>query len=193
MNSLRTYLTWCLCFAFVFVMAQKESSELPFKELSSYPEEFTANNLTARMIESLGFRYYWASEGFTESDLAFKLTEDTRSIKATLDHIYDLSLIIRNSAEKLMNKRSERPEMNYEEVRSATLQNLNVAMEIIGRSEGMEEFEILFPSGSYPFWNQINGPISDAIWHCGQLAILRRASGNPINSKVNHFTGTVRD
>jgi hypothetical protein len=147
----------------------------------------------ARLIESLGFRYYWASEGFSKADLAFKLSDDSRSIEATLDHIYDLSIIIRNSAEKLMNKPTERPEMTYEELRSATLMNLKVAMQIIGTSDKMEEFEIQFSSGSYPFWNQINGPVADAIWHCGQLATLRRASGNPISPKVNHFVGTVRE
>lgn len=43
-----------------------------------------------------------------------------------------------------------------------------------------------------PFYNLINGPIADAIWHTGQLASFRRSSGNPINSKVNHFTGKVK-
>ena len=44
-----------------------------------------------------------------------------------------------------------------------------------------------------PFWNIINGPISDALWHCGQVVMLRRASGNPFNSKVNVFSGKLRE
>ena len=27
------------------------------------------------------------------------------------------------------------------------------------------------------------------LWHCGQVVTNRRASGNPINSKVNVFVG----
>jgi hypothetical protein len=42
---------------------------------------------------------------------------------------------------------------------------------------------------SFPFWNQINGPISDALWHCGQVVMNRRASGNPLQKGVNVFIG----
>jgi hypothetical protein len=45
----------------------------------------------------------------------------------------------------------------------------------------------------YPFWNQINGPISDALWHVGQVITHRRTSGNPFNSKVSVLQGRVRD
>jgi len=46
---------------------------------------------------------------------------------------------------------------------------------------------------SIPFFNIINGPIADAIWHTGQVASFRRSSGNPISSKLNHFKGTVKE
>ena len=42
-------------------------------------------------------------------------------------------------------------------------------------------------------WNQINGPIADALWHCGQVVSFRRASGNPYNSKASLFTGKLRE
>ncbi|MFT7499284.1 MAG: hypothetical protein ACI8QP_001887, partial [Porticoccaceae bacterium] len=45
----------------------------------------------------------------------------------------------------------------------------------------------------YPFWDLINGPIEDAVWHSGQLVSFRRSSGNPMNPKVNFLTGKVRD
>ena len=83
--------------------------------------------------------------------------------------------------------------MTYQELRTATLTNLKMAVDLISAADSMEEFKILFGSNTFPFWNQINGPIADAMWHCGQIATLRRASGNPMNSNVNHFSGTVRD
>lgn len=56
-------------------------------------------------------------------------------------------------------------------------------------STDLSEFNIVFKRGErsseFPFWNQINGPISDALWHCGQVVSFRRASGNPFNSKVS--------
>jgi hypothetical protein len=39
----------------------------------------------------------------------------------------------------------------------------------------------------------VGEPISDALWHCGQVVSLRRASGNPFSSKVSVFTGKVRE
>ena len=45
----------------------------------------------------------------------------------------------------------------------------------------------------FPFWNQLNGPIEDAVWHSGQIVAFRRASGNPISKKISVFTGKVRE
>ena len=44
-----------------------------------------------------------------------------------------------------------------------------------------------------PFWNQLNGPIEDAVWHSGQIVVFRRASGNPISKKISVSTGKVRE
>ena len=44
----------------------------------------------------------------------------------------------------------------------------------------------------FPFWNLINGPISDAIYHVGQIVSFRRTSGNPIEKGVNVFLGEKR-
>ena len=57
----------------------------------------------------------------------------------------------------------------------------------------VSEYKIIFGEQEIPFWNQVNGPISDAIWHCGQLVVYRRSTGNPINPKVNHFSGKIND
>lgn len=80
--------------------------------------------------------------------------------------------------------------MTYEEKRAATLKNLKTASNILHVSDDISEYKIIFGERQIPFWNQVNGPISDSIWHCGQIAVFKRASGNPINSKVDHFTGT---
>ncbi len=45
----------------------------------------------------------------------------------------------------------------------------------------------------YPFWNNINGPIADAIWHVGQVVSFRRSSGNPFPKGVSVLTGKKRD
>ena len=101
-----------------------------------------------------------------------------------------------NAATKTVNDRTvEAPVLTFNEKRSITLKNFEKASKIISESKDLSEFIIVFKNekstNSYPFWNTINGPISDAIWHSGQVALLRRASGNPFNGKANVFTGKV--
>lgn len=179
---------------FTIGYAQNFKTEaLPYREVPKYSDEFTAGTVAARMIDGLGFRYYWASEGLTENDLSFKPNDDARSSGQTIDHILDLSYMIVNSALKKNNERIDKSGMTYEEKRSQTLINLKTAADILRESEDISQYKIIFGTNEVPFWNQINGPIADAIWHCGQLATLRRSSGNPINSKVSFFNGTVKD
>ena len=61
----------------------------------------------------------------------------------------------------------------------------------------MEVFDLVFKGDEsqtgYPFWNMINGPIADALWHAGQVASFRRSSGNPMNPRVDVFMGNLRE
>lgn len=169
------------------------AQELPYGVLPEAPSEYTETSVAARMIDALGFRYYWASKDLKESDLKFRLDDKSRTVEESLNHIYDLSVIIYNSTQKVSNSQNKKEALTYEELRTKTLQNLKKASDILKENDNLEDYKIIFGSNIFPFWNQINGPIADAIWHSGQLAILRRASGNPINPNIEHFTGTIRE
>lgn len=175
------------------IFAQSSAKEqLPYYELPEYSEAFTAGTVAARMVDGLGFRFYWSSEGLTEKDLEYRPSTDVRSTGETIDHILDLSNVIVNSTLKKTNGKIDTSDMTYEEKRRLILMNLKTASKILSESEDISQFKIIFGTNEYPFWNQINGPIADAIWHCGQLASFRRSSGNPINPNVSHFTGTIK-
>lgn len=176
----------------VTCFSQESQPDLPYYEIPDYPAEFTAGTMASRMVDALGFRYYWASDSLTQKDLAYKANAEGRSSAETLRHIYDLSMIIVNSTLKLTNTRSKE-DLSYAAMRLKTLNNLKTASDILKTSTDISQFKIIFDKQEIPFWNQVNGPIADAIWHCGQLVIYRRATGNPINPKVNHFTGKVAD
>ncbi|MEM5564298.1 hypothetical protein WNY78_04255 [Psychroserpens sp. AS72] len=167
-------------------------AEIPYYEIPEYSKEFTAGTVAARMVDALGFRFYWSSEGLTETDLAHKPNDDVRSTAETIDHILDLSYIIVNSTLKKPNDKVDTSKMLYAEKRKQALINLKTAADILRASDDISQYKIIFGENEIPFWNQVNGPIADAIWHCGQLASFRRSSGNPINPKVNHFRGTVK-
>lgn len=177
----------------IITNAQEVKEEkLPYYEVPEYSEKFTAGTLAARMVDALGFRFYWSSDSLTEKDLAYKANEDGRSSEETIKHIYNLSKIIVNSTLKEPNSRVEE-DLSYTDMRSKTLQNLKIAADILRISDDISQYKIIFGEREIPFWNQVNGPIADAIWHCGQLVIYRRTTGNPINPNVNHFTGKVKE
>jgi uncharacterized damage-inducible protein DinB len=177
---------------------EKYPHDLPYYQIPDYPDSYTAGTVVARMIDGLGFRYYWATEGLRPEDLAYKPSESSRTIDETLDHLYSLSRVVYNSAIKEINDRTEGVEevLSYEEKRKRTLLNFKKASEIFIDAKDLNEHPVIFKTktGTYknPFWNQINGPIEDAVWHCGQIVVLRRAAGNPIDSKVSLFTGVRR-
>ncbi len=182
--------------------AQTDSTmeyRLPYYEIPAYPESYTPETVAARMIDGLGFRYFWVTEGLRPEDLAYRPSKEARSSDETLNHILGLSRTILHAVQQVPNVRgTEYPEYNFEEKRKATLENLKTASDLLKSGNvKLEDCKIVFQrddrSSEFPFWNNINGSIADAIWHCGQVVSFRRTSGNPWNSKVSVFTGKVRE
>lgn len=177
----------------------KKEQDLPYYEIPAYPESFTAETVAARMIDGLGFRYYWATEGLRPEDLAFQPSDGARTSEETIDHILGLTNMILNSVQQLPNGQGggDAP-TTFAEKRQRTLENLKTASDILKGGEGtLADYPIVFQRGEnrseMPFWNQINGPIADALWHVGQVVTFRRSSGNPFNSKVSVLSGRVRE
>ncbi len=181
----------------ITIKAQEmKDAQLPYYEIPVASESYTAGTVAARMIDGLGFRYYWATEGLRAEDLIYEPGQRVRSSAQIIGHIYSLSKVIVNAATKTINDRTVKEvELSFEEQRKRTLENFQKASKILSKSTDLSEFNVVFKSekgtSTYPFWNNINGPIADAIWHAGQVVLLRRASGNPFNGKANVFTGKI--
>ncbi|MFD0837536.1 hypothetical protein ACFQ0I_17295 [Mariniflexile aquimaris] len=184
---MKNFIVIFLLFNSVIIMAQNHDS-LPYYEIPEYQESYSANSVAARMIDGLGFRYYWATEGLRDEDLNYKVGESSRTSSETIEHIYGLSKFIRNSV-LINNKDTNTLELAFSEKRKQTLMNFKAVSDVLRNTETAFKLE----GTEVPFWNIINGPISDALWHCGQVVMLRRASGNPFNAKVNVFKGKVND
>ena len=183
----------------IFIMithsnAQDQKSDLPYYQIPDYPETYSANNVAARMVDGLGFRYFWATEGLREEDLAYKPSADSRTIGETLQHIYGLSRTIMTAPQSEVNT-YPKEDLTFEETRKKTLENIQRTSRLLkeGKQGDMDNYKMIFQRGDditeYPFWNMINGPIADAIYHTGQVVGYRRASGNPIPSGVRMLTG----
>ncbi|SNY94774.1 DinB family protein [Flagellimonas pacifica] len=174
--------------------------ELPYYQIPDYPEDYESGNVVARMIDGLGFRYYWATEGLSQKDLEYKPSKDGRTILETMQHVYTMSEMIKNAPTATPNVRGQGvPDFSYAELREKTLKNLQAASNLMKgkNSKGVEDSKVIFQRGEkqsiYPYWNMINGMLSDCIYHAGQITLLRRASGNPINPKVSVFNGRLRE
>ncbi len=101
--------TTLMALFFITVMNAQEKypQDLPYYQIPDYPDSYTAGTVVARMIDGLGFRYYWATEGLRTEDLAYKPSESNRTIDETLDHLYNLSRVVYNSAVKEINDRTK--------------------------------------------------------------------------------------
>lgn len=175
-----------------FSMAQT----LPFSQIPEAPKEITAANSLMRMIQGLGFRYYWATEGLREEDLDYRPTVEAASSLETLQHLH---ILCKTIAETFQNKPSIRPAVrtskSLDVLRSETLNNLATAAQILSEIKlEADAVQIVFERDGvqtkFPIWNLINGPISDALYHTGQVVSFRRTTGNPIAKGVNVFLGT---
>ena len=195
--SMKTWLTISL--STFIVSATMAQDPLPYHQIPDYPKEYTAGNVAARVVDGLGYRYYWATDGLSEEDLAYRPSPDARSTGETIDHLWNLSSTIFTTARKGVNVRPfASRELNFEQKRAETLRNFAQASEMLkGTQAGdLEKSLIVFQRGEsrseFPFWNLLNGPIADAIYHVGQVVSFRRSSGNPMQSGVNVFMGRTR-
>lgn len=168
-------------------------STLPYREIPDHPDVYSAGAVAARMIDGLGFRFYWSTDSLRETDLDYRPNAESRSTLETVEHIQQLVLMISKALKMDVMIDSNQ---SFEQQRSFVLTTLSQISSKLRNSseEDLKTYQVLSSSGvETPFWFFINGPIADAIWHCGQIASFRRSSGNPINSSISHFRGTVKD
>ena len=131
--------------------AQEASNELPFRSIPDYPSQYTANTIVARMIDGLGFRYYWATEGLRAEDLNYAPNETARTTEETLDHILGLCLMTSHTIQQIPNERFDALGLTFAEKRKLTLEKLQIASEILKNNPEVspENYPI---SEENPFW-----------------------------------------
>ena len=185
-------LSTTLSFITMFSQAQ---SHLPYYEVPDFPGSYNAGTVSARMIDGLGFRFYWATDSVSLDDLKYKPSEEARTFLETVEHIYGMSKLVVNATKGAINT-NEKENLSFDKMRNQTLENLKEASDVLKTSDDLAIMTIKYQGKErlveYPFWLHLNGPISDCIWHTGQLVSMRRASGNPISDKPSFFTGKVK-
>ncbi len=194
------YLNKALLFIMICICSELSAQEKSYYyEIPAPPAQYSAETVAARLVDGLGFRYYWATEGLTEHDLSYRPSPEARTSLETLQHIRGLTSMLLNTVQgKFAGSQQPGPELSFTELRALTLENIRLTSDILKReTTQLENLPLIFerPQGKteYPFWNLINGPVSDALWHVGQIVSFRRSSGNPLPPGVNVLSGTRRE
>lgn len=164
-----------------------------YKTIPEASELITSTTILSRLIDGLGFRYHWATEGISESDLKFRPSPTSRSIFEVLSHVYELAAI---SDHVLNGKKYDKIDKieSYDILREKTLELYSKDSKLLRTMTSSElsncKFQPTYKNKEYPFWNLINGPIADALTHVGQITSWRRINGNPVFLH-DPFNGTV--
>jgi hypothetical protein len=162
-----------------------------FRSLPPGPENVTGSAVLVRMIEGIGFRFTWATEGLRESDLSYRPTPETMCIIEQAGHVLELVSWVAAAAGAIP-AGPQKPESPppFPEVRQQILEVLSLLRaQLAGMSdEEIGTIHIGSHAGPVPWPHIVNGPLADALTHIGQIAVLRRASGNPV-PKANVFLG----
>lgn len=192
--------TTAMLLAIIIATTSLAQNKPYYYQIPDTPAVYTAATVAARLVDGLGFRYFWATEALTEKDLGFRPSKDARTTLETLQHIDGLTNILLNAVSKQPTKVSAvaNTKLSFAELRMQTLQQIQTASELLKQPDAkLEDLDMVFErtggTQEYPFWNLINGPISDALWHVGQVVSFRRSSGNPLPKGVSVLQGTKTD
>lgn len=157
-------------------------NELPYHRIPETPENMAATTVLIRLLDGLGFRYRWATEGLRAEDMEFQPCSTSKKLRELLAHIHMLLIVSEefitgNAVEKVtpvsLDERRKKTLDTVVRIREALLELDDEYLENRTHSPPWDERE-------FPIWNLINGPLSDALTHVGQIASWRRINDNPI-------------
>ena len=153
-----------------------------FSEIPDYPENVSGTSVLVRLLDGLGFRFRWSTEGLSDEDHKFRPAPDCMSIEELVRHIWSLvNWVCQSTLTERFRKQDD-----ISLVRRSVLEMTHALREaLISMSD--EELAAI-QIRELPFWHIVNGPVADALTHVGQINSFRRLAGNP-TLKANVFLG----
>jgi hypothetical protein len=154
-----------------------------FHRIPPCPDSISGTTVLVRLLDGLGFRFRWSTEGLSDNDYGFRPAPDCMSIGELVRHVWGLVNWVCLSMGIDEYKRGD----DIVLIRGSVLKMIYALREALG-SMSDEDMRGITIEGR-PFWHIINGPISDALTHVGQINSFRRLAGNP-TPKANVFVGS---
>ena len=149
------------------------SDEVRFRSVDHYPASVNGPSVIARLLDGLGFRFYWATEGLTLEDYGFSPGNGCQSIRELVGHIWGLVNWVCLATYGQGERRPQEAQLRKDHV-------LGLLHKLRNHFASLSDQELsAITIDSRPFWHLINGPISDALTHIGQINSFRRLAGNP--------------
>ncbi len=153
-----------------------------FYEIPEYPDDVSGTSVLVRLLDGLGFRFRWSTEGLGEDDYEFRPAPDCMNIEELVRHVWRLVNWVCQSMQ--INKFRKQDDISL--VRKSVLEMTHALREALLSTSDEELAAIQIREK--PFWHIIIGPIADARTHVGQINSFRRLAGNP-TPKANVFRG----
>jgi len=173
--------------------------KLPYFKIPNSPKNYSAGNVISKLLDGLGYRYYWATDGIKDIDLDYKTSEGARNTFEVLIHICDLTEgILKVAKQEIIRPPFNFKKLTFDQIREKTLYNIETSSNIFKtkNSEELTNVELILETDNsqtkFPLWNVLVGPITDTGYHIGQVVAFRRASGNPMHQNVNAFLGYTK-
>jgi hypothetical protein len=153
-----------------------------YYKIPTYPDHLSGTSVLTRLLDGLGFRFFWATEGLRPEDYAYRPAKDTMSIEELAIHVWALMNWVSTSA---LLRPYLKPKNGAAAREEALVMIYEMRETVLAMSD--KDLEKLRIQGK-PFWHLINGPLSDALTHTGQINSFRRLAGNPV-AGANVFNG----
>jgi len=163
---------------------------LPYETFPSAPELVDGPGVLARLVDSMGFRYRWATEGLTDEAMAFRPVEGSMTLGEVLAHMNVLVRWTAGSVSSSLDGETAGSYMDFVDVpeawdvlRADTLDRLVDLRALLADADPGRLAAATITghpkSGPQPFWSMLNGPLADFLTHVGQVASWRRMAGSP--------------
>ncbi|MFT5052915.1 MAG: hypothetical protein ACI8QZ_004353 [Chlamydiales bacterium] len=164
----------------------RDQDALPYFSLPGIPSETSPGSVLARLVSGLGFRLHWATEGLRPVDFDFRAHPTGQSIGEVLEHIGQMVSWVHAQFTAGLPGATPLPDLDPDhgpvQRREHCLRGLAClqAHLLDMTAADLDGVVVDHPRrGRRSFWVLVNGPISDALTHVGQISVWRRAAGNP--------------
>lgn len=176
--NLKIVLLFFSFFISALLFGQDNKVQLPYSEIPKYPRKSTTGIVMAKLIDELGYKYYWVTDSLLNDELKYTFNSSNLP-RVLLKSVHQISESIVNCTSEAEIKQGKKiEEFSFADYRINTLLNLKGASNnIIENGEAS-----LFLN-----WDLFIKSIASSDAYCDQIIQFRENNGNP--SKLENDFG----